>query len=171
MYYAYRARLERTGGDGRFVFPPHRYSCAAVSAIVTPAQSVLSALLSVHASARKSTYFSSKVNFDAHLQRSGDSTYLEFPRSSLETIWTYTTPRITQSQVTVVTQMSHCDPNARHRDRVPSRDASGERCRVPKPSMGFRKKVELPKYPDFATCSRAETTVINASGARTVLWC
>ena len=28
----------------------------------------------------------------------------------LGTIWTHTTPRITPSQVTVVTQMSHCDP-------------------------------------------------------------
>ena len=29
--------------------------------------------------------------------------------------------------------------HTRHRDRVPSRDASGERCRVPEPSMGLKK--------------------------------
>ena len=54
--------------------------------------------------------FEAKPDFDAHLQRSRDSTYLEGHGSSLGTIWTHTTQRITPLQVTVATQMSQCDP-------------------------------------------------------------
>ena len=67
----------------------------------------------IPATARMSTfttYLLSKVNFDEYLQGSRDSTYLEGPKSSLRTVWTHTTQRITPVQVTLATQISHCDP-------------------------------------------------------------